>query len=95
MAVKPIKQKLLLRLFKARRKGHKARVNGATCVCQHIAKQLRNGDPLEEGIKFFDVSVPGEFALCSWCARYFVMVGPEETTRQLRLVNMEKVRPIL
>jgi hypothetical protein len=30
MKAKPIKQKLFLRLFKPRRKGHKARVNGAT-----------------------------------------------------------------
>jgi hypothetical protein len=87
VAVKPIKERDQLRFSRTGRKG-KALLNGASCMCRHIAKQLKNRKPLDTGIRSFDASVPGEFALCSMCARYFVAVGPEETARQLRMVRL-------
>src|SRR6266446_4851046 len=88
MAVKPIKQRDQLRFFKTGRKG-KAILNGASYMCRHINQALNKRKPLPSEIRFFDATVPSEFALCSFCARYFVAVGPEETARQLRMVRLQ------
>jgi hypothetical protein len=84
VATKNIGGRDRLKLFKTGRKAKK--LNGASVMCRHIRKQLSKGEPLDTGTKFFDA---GEFALCSWCARWFVFIGPEASVKALRLARIQ------
>jgi hypothetical protein len=88
MAYPKLKAEHKQRFYRTSR-GQKAALKGASSMCMHIRRQFSARKPLSADIQLFDATVPGEFAMCSLCARFFVMAGPEESAKLLRTARVD------
>ena len=88
MATQKVRAKPLGRLYKTTR-GQKKALGGASAMCGDIRWEFNQGNGPPDGIKLFDGTVPGEFALCSLCARFFATATAQESAKVLRTARVE------